>query len=307
MGRLSGNALEVRVLWADHHVWPAGQQYNKPCYGHALWLMLEGEAEVWSGEQCWRVAPGDMFLWPKDLVRNVITPQGANWLSIGLEATCLGQADILRLLPLPALHLVEPAERAFVQSWLQHIVELRRQIQATPENQRVAKYFESVDQVAALPSHAQWVNQIVAQRASHYDVIEESLARAVVAWCWALLAPIDLENVLHHESPQWLQQTLERIHKQPTVSVHELARATGFSPAQFRRSFHQKMGQAPREYLQRQRINVARHLLETTDLPIAAVAAQLGFASVPHFVQLWKRSSGLSPLQYRLSRKETNI
>lgn len=308
MAQFSGSALEVRVLWSSRHTWPPGQEYHGPCYAYALWLMLEGEAEVRNTEQCWQVKRGDAFLWPKDQQRQVTTHRGASWLSLGFDVTALGQVNVLSLLALPALKTLEPNEHEQLCLWIGNMVSIRDKLtHSTPENQRVARYFESVDSLAALPSYDQWMNQIVAERPSFYDVIEEGLARAVFGWVWNLWGPNDLEKAIHYKAPLWLQNALLQIRQHPAISVQELAKASGFSLAQFRRVFHHEMGQSPRDYLQRQRLEVARHLIENTELPIATVAVQTGFSSVPHFIQLWKQSHGASPLQYRLARKTGHI
>jgi hypothetical protein len=37
--------LEVRVLWASHHRWLAGESYNQASYNPGLWLMLQGMSQ----------------------------------------------------------------------------------------------------------------------------------------------------------------------------------------------------------------------------------------------------------------------
>jgi AraC-like DNA-binding protein len=308
VGHLSGSALDVQVLWSSQHRWAAGQEYSGPCYAYGLWLMLEGSVQVWSDDHSWQVTQGDVFLWPKDRPRRVVTPEGATWLSLGMAVVTSGKSDVLGLLTLPALKRLAADEFEMLQKWLQDITSIRDTLtRTTPENQRVAKYFEAVNSPSVFPSYDQWVNQIVAERPSFYDVIEEGLARAVFGWIWNLWGGMDLERALHHQSPQWLQNVLLHLRQHPEISVQELGNRSGFSPAQFRRLFQQEMGQSPRQYLQSQRLEYARHLLEDTELPIATVATQTGFASVPHFIQLWKQTNGLPPLQYRLARREGDV
>ncbi|ELQ07222.1 AraC family transcriptional regulator, partial [Pseudomonas fluorescens BRIP34879] len=47
------------------------------------------------------------------------------------------------------------------------------------------------------------------------------------------------------------------------------------------------------------RIDRARHLLETTDLPLKTVAFHAGFGSVRHMRFLFSEKLGLNPTQYR--------
>jgi AraC-like DNA-binding protein len=309
MGNIPPNALDVRVRWANHHKWPAGYSQDSPCSVHALWLVIEGEAEIISGEDNWTLAKGQVLLWPKDKPRHVATPKGASWLSLGISVTTTTQTDLFRLLTLPALQRLDTVEMALLQRWMQSILDLRHQLtQTTPENRQMAKYFaDSPEILAMVASYSKWINQLVLERPSHYDEMEAGLVRTIVAWCWSKWGNIDLASALHQQSPLWLQNTLDRIQQSPDVLVSDLAKVAGFSPAQFRRTFHQRMGQSPSDYLQSQRLEKARVLLEDTDLNIGEIAARTGFASVPHFVRLWKARTGLPPLQYRISLKNVNI
>ena len=152
MGQLTADTVpEVRVTWGSHNVWKAGQQHDGPVHAHTIWLLLYGHAQVSDGAQLWDVQSGHILLWPCDKHRHIVALSDSAWLSVGIAATAPAQTDILRLLPLPAVH------------------------------------------------------------------------------------------------------------------------------------FQQNMGQSPRDYLQHQRLELARKLLETTALPVSTIATQTGFISVPHF------------------------
>jgi transcriptional regulator GlxA family with amidase domain len=47
------------------------------------------------------------------------------------------------------------------------------------------------------------------------------------------------------------------------------------------------------------RIEEAKQMLETTDIPIDLVAAEVGYAEPAAFRRIFKRTTGISPLQYR--------
>lgn len=312
IGRPIGGALDVRLVWASHNVWEAEQEHDGPVHAHTLWLMLHGQAQVSDGEGIWDVRPGHILLWPRDKHRHILSQSHAGWLSIGLAVTANGQLDLLNLLPLPALHRLGQDESLLLHSWFRQIIDLREAqsralFEASPEQQAhldPAQIFGIRHDIVSQRPHQTWMQHVVAQREPVYDIVENGLALAVMAWCWKLWGPGDLEHALLRQSPRWLQSTLERIRHNPAVSVHDLARIAGFSPAHFRRSFHQKMGQSPRDYLQHQRLELARSLLENTSLPIPTIAAQAGFSSVPHFTQLWKSAHGTPPHQYRLSQQK---
>ena len=306
---IGGNAPEVRVMWGSHNVWKPGQEHDGPVHAHTIWIMLYGHAQVGDGSEVWDVHPGHVFLWPCDKHRHILSTSDSAWLSVGIAATPNGQGDLLRLLPLPALHRMEADEHALLYSWFTQIIDLREAqslslLTALPNHPDPAQILGVRRDIVSQHPHQMWMNRVVIERASFYDMVENGLGHAIVAWCWKMWGTGDLQHALLHQSPQWLQNTLKRIRENPAVSVHDLAQAAGFSPAHFRRLFHQEVGQSPHDFLQHQRLELAKKLLETTNLSIPTIAAQSGFSSIPHFTQWWKSICGTPPHQYRLALKK---
>jgi len=85
------------------------------------------------------------------------------------------------------------------------------------------------------------------------------------------------------------------------LSLPELAQALSMSKAQFVRLFRNAAGTSPHRYVMRKRVERARHLLLTTDLPLAEVAADAGFANQSHLNRLFMRSFGMTPGDARRS------
>ncbi|MEV6963608.1 helix-turn-helix domain-containing protein [Hamadaea sp. NPDC051192] len=89
------------------------------------------------------------------------------------------------------------------------------------------------------------------------------------------------------------------------ASLHEpldlrtLARHAKMSVRTFTRRFREETGVSPAEWLARQRVEHARKLLETTDLPIDAVARQAGFGTAVSLRQRLHASIGVAPSAYR--------
>ncbi|MGP9490537.1 AraC family transcriptional regulator [Arthrobacter sp. MYb224] len=93
-------------------------------------------------------------------------------------------------------------------------------------------------------------------------------------------------------------------HLQRPLPVAELAEHAGMSRRTFTRRFRAEVGQSVGEWLTRQRIELARALLETTTLPIDQVAEQAGFGSAFTLRDHFRASLGTSPSQYRNSFHE---
>ncbi|SHK87569.1 Transcriptional regulator GlxA family, contains an amidase domain and an AraC-type DNA-binding HTH domain [Desulfatibacillum alkenivorans DSM 16219] len=83
------------------------------------------------------------------------------------------------------------------------------------------------------------------------------------------------------------------------ISVEALACDMGVSPRHFVRRFKQATGDSPLIYLQRVRIEAAKHQLEKTAQSIEEITQQVGYEDPNSFRKLFKKTTGLSPREYR--------
>ena len=90
---------------------------------------------------------------------------------------------------------------------------------------------------------------------------------------------------------------LERLHE--PLSLTDLAGQARMSVRTFTRLFRTETGQSPGQWLTGQRVDLARHLLEATDLPIDRVAERAGFGTATSMRQHLRASIGVSPQAYR--------
>ncbi|PXY19955.1 AraC family transcriptional regulator [Prauserella coralliicola] len=83
------------------------------------------------------------------------------------------------------------------------------------------------------------------------------------------------------------------------LDLATLAAHANMSLRTFSRRFREETGLPPHTWLTRQRVLHARHLLETTDLPVDRVAAESGLGSAASLRQHLNAAIGVSPLAYR--------
>jgi AraC-like DNA-binding protein len=82
-------------------------------------------------------------------------------------------------------------------------------------------------------------------------------------------------------------------------TIGELARVTGLSVSRFALLFKERTGVAPVKFLETRRIEKARHLLLTSDLPVQQVGVQVGFPNAQHFSTRFRKLIGQSPRAFR--------
>ena len=83
------------------------------------------------------------------------------------------------------------------------------------------------------------------------------------------------------------------------LTVADLARAAGLSPAHFSREFRRTFGEPPHRYLLTRRLERAAALLRNTDRSVTDICFDVGLTSVGSFVTSFNRVYGAAPLAYR--------
>jgi len=87
------------------------------------------------------------------------------------------------------------------------------------------------------------------------------------------------------------------------VSLDELSDTLFISKDYLRHLVKKTTGQSPLRHAIASRMEKAKHLLETTSLTAAEVAAECGFNDVYYFSKFFKRNAKLPPAAYRQQRK----
>ena len=88
-------------------------------------------------------------------------------------------------------------------------------------------------------------------------------------------------------------------HLDRPLTLTELAARESMSVRTFTRRFRDEVGTTPLQWLTRQRVERARHLLEETDLPVERIAADAGFGTAASLRQHLHAALGVSPRAYR--------
>jgi AraC-like DNA-binding protein len=160
------------------------------------------------------------------------------------------------------------------------------------------------DWVRASISYAMQQTALVAQdRFEAPTNVPELLLMEVLKLHLATM-PVDQTGWLHALRDPVLAPALSAIHASPERkwNLLTLAREASVSVSLLDERFRDVLGLAPIRYLTEWRMHVARDLLRSSDLGVAAVAHRVGYDSEEAFSRAFKRETGLSPSSWRLAR-----
>jgi len=94
-----------------------------------------------------------------------------------------------------------------------------------------------------------------------------------------------------------------REHAAERLTIAKVAAKMGVSPRTLKREFTTHMGHSPTVEIIRSRLERAKELLTTTDLPLPEIARRTGFLHVETLHRAFKRHNGATPGEYRRTHK----
>ena len=83
------------------------------------------------------------------------------------------------------------------------------------------------------------------------------------------------------------------------INVADVLEQVPLNRRDLERRFNRLLGRSPAAEIRRVRLNRAKELLASSDLPISKVAEAVGFEYVERFVPLFRKHVGVTPLVYR--------
>ncbi|MDR0503413.1 MAG: response regulator [Treponema sp.] len=96
---------------------------------------------------------------------------------------------------------------------------------------------------------------------------------------------------------------IDRNFSSADISLYSTASCVGISPNHLSTVFTQETGENFIEYLTRVRIDKAKQLLWETSMKSADIAHETGFSDPHYFSSIFKKNTGFSPREFRLSKK----
>lgn len=94
-------------------------------------------------------------------------------------------------------------------------------------------------------------------------------------------------------------------HLSEQIDMQALAKEMGISYTWLRRTFREKTGMPPAQYLQQLRIHSSMYFLRNTALPVKNIAIDCGFRTSEYFCTVFQEIMGMSPGSYRNLHPDT--
>jgi AraC family transcriptional regulator len=106
-------------------------------------------------------------------------------------------------------------------------------------------------------------------------------------------------------APRWLAAARDLLHERvgENLSLSEIAAAIGVHPAHLARTFRRHYGCTVGDHLRNLRAERARQELKNSDRPLAELALALGYADQSHFVNSFRRQTGMTPGAFRKAHR----
>ena len=107
----------------------------------------------------------------------------------------------------------------------------------------------------------------------------------------------------------WLSKSISAVLERPADphSVASLASIAGRSRSSFAKEFTDEIGITPMEFVSQTRLLRASALLRQTPLPVATIAARVGFASRSHFSRAFRATYAVDPTSWRRDTEIENL
>ena len=90
-----------------------------------------------------------------------------------------------------------------------------------------------------------------------------------------------------------------REHLPENISLEQISAMSGYNAAYFSTMFKKETGITISEYIIQTRMEKAKELLRFTNMSVASICEQVGYADVKSFTRNFKKSTGMKPSEYR--------
>lgn len=236
--------------------------------GYIVNLTIDGEGEIFHGDQSFIVKRGDLLLFPPKAIHDYgRAPHAKTWFH----------------------RWVYFRPRAYWVDWLRWPDAVNQVGRITVHDSR------QIDELDNLFLGIEETHKEIRPMSEPLamNMLERLLIRCYEECSIASSQPMD-HRIL--EACQILSSSLAE-----DISIDQLAEQVFLSPSRLAHLFREQMGASVVRWREDQRVVRAKQLLQTTLLPVAVIAQQTGYDDQLYFSRVFKKRVGVSPSEYRKS------
>ena len=155
--------------------------------------------------------------------------------------------------------------------------------------------------VSHRPDH-ELIVQLLTEALATFESDRTAAKRHIVHARSLIQAPMAITPMVRGRLAGWqLRRVMDFVHGNLStkLKIEDAARIVRISPSYLSRSFKATVGIAYSDFVVRARLDLAKRLLLTTDVPISEIALGCGLTDQSHLTRLVKRMVGLPPGAWR--------
>lgn len=155
----------------------------------------------------------------------------------------------------------------------------------------------------AYPAFRQLIHEVSVERSLRETALQLCIDLLAIEVTRLLDARISDKPLLQYHTAVLKARGL--LDKQPGKSwkIQELADLCHLSPSRLTACFRRQIGVSPHQYQILSRIEKAKQLLRTSNQSITEIGLELGFSSIQHFANTFRRLTKRTPHAYRSERR----
>jgi len=137
---------------------------------------------------------------------------------------------------------------------------------------------------------------------AHKDVlIDLNAAELIIRMLQTEARSVLIGRSAEHATSNGLAAAVQYVHRHLDrhISMDELAETAYMSKSTFYRYFRNEFGMTPLQYVNQQRMERAEALLRDPERTVTDVSYALGFSSISHFIDRFKKHAGTTPKTYQ--------
>ena len=124
------------------------------------------------------------------------------------------------------------------------------------------------------------------------DAMKRAVQHILTALMQQTMEESDLDDV--DRVKQYIMENISH-----NIMVRDVAEYVHRSPEYFTKVFKDAVGMSLKAYITQMKINVAKDMLASPNIPVSLVAMETGYDNFSHFTQVFKKYENITPTEYR--------